>query len=260
MHYPPANQQQIEQYQRDGFIIVENVVSEADMERLREVARSLIEKRNEVANDWDWRKGEDKKARTFRIVQCAVGHNFPWVKESRLRTWAAEFSTALMGQEMLFWYDQFLGKPPGLGAPTPWHQDEAYWGRGLFDRGITCWMSFHDVDTRNGCMHFVPGGHRMGVIEHFNPPEMASDLLVCALPPGVEGFAYPLKADSVTFHHSKMPHMTTGNTSDAWRQTMAQHFSAPGCQGEREAYPWRVHVDQKTGQRTRAVTKEIEVV
>ena len=74
------------------------------------------------------------------------------------------FGSALIGSEVEFWYDQFLAKPPRDGAPTYWHQDEAYWGRNLFDRGITCWMPLQDVDERNGCMHFIDRGHQNGVL------------------------------------------------------------------------------------------------
>lgn len=37
------------------------------------------------------------------------------------------------------------------------------------------------VGPENDCMHFVRGGHKR-VLEHRNPPEMASDLLVCDIP------------------------------------------------------------------------------
>ena len=153
---------------------------------------------------------------------------------------------------------RFLGKPPGDGAATPWHQDEAYWGRNLDNRGITCWMSFHDVDERNGCMHFVRGGHRHGMLEHRNPPDRASDLLVCEVDPGANMLACPLKAGSVTFHHSKTPHMTTANCSERWRLTLAQHFRSPQADGEGGHYPWRVQVSQKTTERVHAATGVVE--
>jgi phytanoyl-CoA hydroxylase len=45
-----------------------------------------------------------------------------------------------MERDMEFWYDQFLGTPPGHSAVTEWHRDEGYWGRNLKDRGITGWI------------------------------------------------------------------------------------------------------------------------
>ena len=40
-------------------------------------------------------------------------------------------------------------------------------------------MPFHDVDARNGCMHFIDGGHKIGVLPHRQPEGVQSDLLVC---------------------------------------------------------------------------------
>ena len=132
--------------------------------------------------------------------------------------------------------------------PTRWHQDEGYWGRLLDDRGITCWMPFHDVDPTNGCMHFIDGGHRDGVLEHANAAEVQSDLLECA-PDESRAVACPLKLGGVTFHHSKTPHMTPANTTDSWRRILTQHLKVVGVEGEGDHYPWKVYVNQVTGER-----------
>src|SRR5215467_7886341 len=91
----------------------------------------------------------------------------PWSgRMSANRKWLVGYASALMDMEMEVFFNMFLGKPPGKSAPTYWHQDEAYWGRNLEDRGITCWIPMHDVDESNGCMHFIDRGHRDGIITH----------------------------------------------------------------------------------------------
>ena len=52
-------------------------------------------------------------------------------------------------------------------------------GRNLDDKGITCWIPLHDVDVRNGCMQFIDGGHKDGVLAHHLVEGVASDLLTC---------------------------------------------------------------------------------
>ena len=170
-------------------------------------------------------------------------------REAPFRVWAVQFGSALMGREMEFWYDQFLAKPPTTGAPIYWHQDEAYWGRNLDDKGITCWMPFHDVDELDGCMHFIDGGHKDGVLEHRQPEHIKSDLLCCS-PEESRAVACPIAVGTVTFHHSKTPHMTTPNRSDHWRRALTQHMQAPGSGWEGDHYPWKVYVNQVTGERT----------
>ena len=47
----------------------------------------------------------------------------------------------------------------------------------------------------------------------------------------------------------KMPHMTTPNASKRWRRALSQHFRVVGSQGEGDHYPWKIYVNQITGQR-----------
>ena len=248
MYYREPSAEDLCSFEVDGFLVVKDVIAEEERAAFRELGQAMIRLPRETGNDWDWRRDEPLDKRAFRIVQSGVDKFFPWVVESRFRAWAARFSAALMRQEMEFWYEQFLGKPPGIGAPTPWHQDEGYWGRTLQDRGITCWTAFHRVGPENGCMHFVRDGHKR-LLEHVNPPEMASDLLVCDIPQGSEVVACPIEEGSVTFHHSKTPHMTTANSSESWRLALAQHFRNPVCKElPEDNYPWRVRVSQRTGE------------
>lgn len=246
MTYPSPTAADLRRFGDDGFLVVENVIDAEELAALVAMGNEIIEGPRDGAKDWDWRHGEPLDQRAYRIVQVGVDQRYPWITTSRFRTWAASFGSALMRQDMEFWYEQFLGKAPGIGAPTPWHQDEAYWGRTLWNRGITCWTAFHDVGPENGCMHFARGKPD-DVLAHRNPPEMASDLLTCDCPPGTEVVACPLPVGSVTFHHSKTPHMTTGNGSDRWRAVLAQHFRNPACKDvPADHYPWRVKVGQRT--------------
>lgn len=245
MYYPEPTPQNVLQFEADGFLVIRGVIDPEESAALAAMGAEMTRRPDDWGKDWDWRRGEPLDQRAYRIVQSGVDRLFPWLPESRFRAWAARFGGALMRQDMAFWYEQFLGKPPGSAAPTPWHQDEAYWGRTLEDKGITCWTAFHAVGPENGCMHFVRKGHDR-LIEHRNPPEMASDLLVCEIPPDAEVVPCPIDAGSVTFHHSKTPHMTTANNTDRWRLSLAQHFRNPACAGLAEDhYPWRVRVRQR---------------
>ena len=129
----------------------------------------ILEKKHALAFDWAWEKGRTKEEREYRIVQGMPSLVWPGIRTAPFRVWAIEFASALLAKPVEFWYDQYLAKPPREGAATLWHQDEGYWGRNLDDRGITCWLPLHDVDARNGCMHFIDRGHRDGVLTHRQP-------------------------------------------------------------------------------------------
>ena len=220
----------------------------ADLDELIACCQQIIEHRDQMAFDWAWAEGTTKEEREFTIVQSSPSLFTQQFTDAPFRAWAVSFGSALMGVPMRFWYDQLLAKPPHKGGTTYWHQDEGYWGRNLDDKGVTCWMPFHDVDEHNGCMRFIDGGHRDGVLEHRRPPGVQSDLLFCQ-PDEARAVACPIAKGSVTFHHSKMPHMAGPNTTDQWRRILTQHLRAAGARGEGDHYPWKITVNQFTGER-----------
>jgi len=247
--YPKATQKDVAFFAEHGYIVVEDAIDPAELKSLIEHCDEILAKKETMAYDWAWEKGTPRDQREFKIVQASPTRYWPEINDSTFRKWAIEFASALMGKPLEFWYDQFLAKPPGKSAPTMWHQDEGYWGRNLDERGITCWMPFHDVDVKNGCMHFVDGGHKLGVLTHHQPDHVQSDLLTCDLPATAKIVPCPIKLGSVTFHHGKTPHMTTANTTNAWRRILTQHLRVVGTGGEGDHYPWKVYVNQFTGER-----------
>jgi ectoine hydroxylase-related dioxygenase (phytanoyl-CoA dioxygenase family) len=248
MPYPTATGADVEFFEAHGWLVVEDAIDVADLDALEAACAVILERKETMAFDWAWEEGTPKEQRAFKIVQSSPSLFFPELNDAVYRRWAVEFASALMRRPLEFWYEQFLAKPPGNSAPTRWHQDEGYWGRNLDDAGITCWMPMHDVDESNGCMHFVDGGHRDGVLEHALVPGVQSDLLACA-PDETRAVACPLRAGGVTFHHSKTPHMTTANNSDSWRRALTQHLRVVGSEGEGDHYPWKIYVNQITGER-----------
>ena len=254
MPYPDATDDDVAFFEEHGWIVVEDAVDPADLGELESRCGELIERRNTHAFDWAWEKGKERDERDFKILQSSPTHCGRSSRTSSYHTWAVKFASTLMRRPVEFWYDQFLAKPPDNGAPTLWHQDEGYWGRNLDDLGITCWMPFHDVDPSNGCMHFIDGGHHDGVIEHRLVENVQSDLLYCE-PDESRTVACPLRHGGVTFHHSKTPHMTPANSTSSWRRILTAHMRVVGSGGEGDHYPWKIYVNQLTGERITPSTR-----
>ncbi len=248
MPYRDATAQDVAFFEEHGWIVVENAIDPADLEELKTRCDEVLKNKETMAFDWAWETGTPIEKRAFKIVQANLTRHWPALTEAPFSQWAVRFGSVLMRNQLEFWYDQFLAKPPGNKTPTSWHQDEGYWGRNLNNRGITCWMPFHDVDERNGCMHFIDSGHRDGVLHHQQPVNMQSDLLFCE-PDEARTVPCPIKLGSVTFHHGKTPHMTPSNDTNEWRNILTQHMKVVGTKGEGDHYPWKVYVNQFTGER-----------
>ena len=248
-HYPQAAADQIKFFREHGWLVVEDAIPQADLDELEERCEIIIREKDRLANDWAWSDKEDLKGRSFRIIQSSPSFVWKEIRETAYRKWLLGFGSALIGLELSFWYDQFLAKPPGRSVPTYWHQDEAYWGRNLDDKGITGWIPLQDVDAVNGCMQFIDRGHLEGVLPHHLVEGMQSDLITCEVDES-RRIVCPIKRGDVTFHHSKTPHMTNANTSSGWRKAVTNHMQQVGAGGEGDHYPWKVSVNQRTGERT----------
>ena len=60
---------------------------------------------------------------------------------------------------------QYFNKPPGIGKPTPAHQDGYYF---MLDpcEALTIWVALDHVDDENGCVRYVTGSHKRGMRPH----------------------------------------------------------------------------------------------
>lgn len=249
MTYPKPTPERQEFFKRHGWLVVENAIPQPDLDELDSRCERIIDEKESLAYDWAWDAKETKAQRSFRIVQGSPAKVWPQIADQPFRKWLVEYGSALMSLNLEFWYDQFIAKPPDKSVPTYWHQDEGYWGRNLLDKGLTCWIPLHDVDARNGCMHFIDRGHLDGVLTHRSVEGVQSDLITCDVDES-RVIVCPAERGSVTFHHSKMPHMTTANSSDAWRKAVSNHLQETGAGGEGAHYAWRVCVNQRTGERS----------
>jgi phytanoyl-CoA hydroxylase len=249
MDYPAATPEQIAFYAEHGWLAVENAIPQGDLDEIERHCDLILANKDKLAFDWAWDAKEKREERSFRIVQSSPSIVWKDVQEMRYRKWLVDFGRQITGLELDFWYDQFLGKPPGKSVPTYWHQDEGYWGRNLRNKGATCWIPLIDVDETNGCMHFIDYGHKGEVLTHRPVEGMASDLLTCD-PDVSKMVVCPIKRGGVTFHHSNTPHMTTANRSAIWRKAVTNHMQARGSGGEGDHYPWKFYVNQITGEKT----------
>lgn len=134
-------------------------------------------------------------------------------------------------------FDFGLMKRPFSDVPTPLHQDIAFVEAPSFHEMITIWMPLQDVDEENGCLAYVPGSHRLGVLPHERVPGNDNGLICTApLSPVVP---CPLKAGDAVVHHFRTLHVAGGNRSSEPRRAIAWGFGVRREQATvREPFPW----------------------
>jgi ectoine hydroxylase-related dioxygenase (phytanoyl-CoA dioxygenase family) len=125
------------------------------------------------------------------------------------------------GHAVRFWHDQLFYKPPFNGGVVAWHQDYSYWTRTGPIQHLTCWVGLDDATRENGCLHYIPGSHRWGLLEK---PVLAGDMdgimdfLTEEQKRAFKPVAAELKAGEAVFHHPLMVHGSFRNDSDRPRR------------------------------------------
>lgn len=117
----------------------------------------------------------------------------------------------LIGPDLKIYADQTLCKPPRIGSAKPPHQDSAYWTSIDPPNLVICWIALDDATEDNGCMRFIPGSHKLGIIEHKHLEDFRVEDQNVEYDREV---AVPLKAGGCSFHHSLAMHRTDANHSD----------------------------------------------
>ena len=115
--------------------------------------------------------------------------------------------------------DQLFMKSPVTGTAQPWHQDSASW-RDIFPMDlVTAWTAIDDATLDNGCLRFVPGTHRWGMLSGQRLSHFIDDLETERWP----AVPVPVRAGGISFHHSLTLH-TSKNTSPTRRRAYAIHY------------------------------------
>jgi ectoine hydroxylase-related dioxygenase (phytanoyl-CoA dioxygenase family) len=115
-----------------------------------------------------------------------------------------------------FWHDQLFYKPPFNGGVVAWHQDYSYWTRTGPIQHLTCWVGLDDTNTENGCLHYIPGSHRWGLLQK---PVLTGamnglfDFLTDEQKSAFSPVPVIMKAGEAVFHHPLMVHGSFENRS-----------------------------------------------
>ncbi len=134
-----------------------------------------------------------------------------------------------------FWHDQLFCKPPKKGGVVAWHQDYSYWTRTKPVAHLTCWCGLDDSTVANGCLQYVPGSQRWGLLDK---PDLAGNMMgimdYLTEEQKLEFKPIPVetKAGEAIFHHSLTLHGSGENTSANPRRAFVINVFADGVKSD----------------------------
>jgi ectoine hydroxylase-related dioxygenase (phytanoyl-CoA dioxygenase family) len=216
----------VERYNRDGFIVVPGVLSDAEVDGLREASDDLVFKSRCVNVHSD-------------IYDLEPGHTAEAPKVRRIKTpdrWDPRFAAmvrhpgiiaclqALWGPNIRFDTSKLNMKAAGFGSSVEWHQDWAFYPHTNDDLAAVGIM-IDDVDEENGPLLVIPGSHRGPIYDHhaggrfcgaMDPTNVDVDFS--------RSVACTGRAGSITIHHARTIHASAPNRSERSRRFFLLQF------------------------------------
>jgi hypothetical protein len=131
-----------ERYDRDGFVIVPDLFTAEECDRLKAEARAVLDTRA-------------KPGASVFVHVAVVSPAFRALAEDpRVVNVLAE----LMPQGVMFLSDKIVYKSASKTFATPWHIDFFYW-RNTRPK-LSVWIPLDDATAENGTLTVVPGSHK----------------------------------------------------------------------------------------------------
>ena len=204
------------EYDRDGFVVVRGFLSDAEVSELRGRALPLAERMT----------SQDHGAGKYKNVMKSL-HHYDRYLETQLKSGKhVKFLEQLLGGEVeglsVAWFGRPEGDPQGIGP----HVDAL--GRdGDLKGGVTIWFALDPVNTKNGCLRYLPGSHReeyANVMPIPNIDQESTDIVAAELEPG----------DAVV-HSAHTVHWSGGNHSDEPRDAVSFFYCCPSDSAVRQA-------------------------
>ena len=128
---------QINQYQKEGFVIPDFIMPEETLLKIEKRHNSLLERYPKFKN--------------YCPAVLSYDEGFiDFCKNEKI----LDFVSQLIGPNFALWNSSFFAKPAIDGHATPWHQDGQYWPiRPLAT--CTVWLAIDDSTPENGCLKFI---------------------------------------------------------------------------------------------------------
>lgn len=187
-------EKQVEQYQRDGFLILQNFVDEMACDRLRSRAERLVQEfdpprdisifstheQSRLSDQYFLESAgkihfffeehaflpdgtlKQSKERSINKIGHAL-HDLDPVFDQFSRTAEIEQLTDDLGIEApLLLQSMYIFKQPNIGGEVTCHQDSTFLHTDP-SRIVGLWFALEDATLENGCLWAIPGGHKTGL-------------------------------------------------------------------------------------------------
>lgn len=229
-------------YDRDGFLVLPAVATQAEIVRVRGIYDMLFSRKvGWETGDFFETSGDFEDAAPLLPQMNWPSRYEPSLRECSFHRNALAVARELLGPRAELVWEFAIMKPALVGGETPAHQDDSFFTKETdYDHAISIWMPLQDVDRRNGCMEYAAGTHHGPLYPHQSiggdPRAHRLEAIVRDRPAFTP---VPLLAGDAVVHHSRTLHYAGPNTSPVPRRAYILEFAVRSKdQLVVEDYPW----------------------
>ena len=151
---------QLEQFERDGFILLRGFADKARCEAILTAAKEEIARRRApIETEGEYVETSNPTLRRLRQV---------YDRREVFRDWMTDTAIRPMLQQVLkdtpvltlAHHNSIMTKMPALGTETCWHQDRRYW-HFENDNLVSVWLALGEERMEHGVLEFIPGSHKL---------------------------------------------------------------------------------------------------
>lgn len=256
--------QQLADYDRDGFLILEDFISRADCDKLKHRAEELVaqfepqdvisifstREQTRVSDDYFLESGDkirfffeedafDAEGNLRQSKACSlnkIGHALhdldPVFEKFSRQAELQELVASLGYNQPLLLQSMYIFKQPGIGGEVVCHQDATF----LYTEPISVmglWFALEDATPENGCMYAIRGGHKLGLKKLFVRAEAGGTEFITLdeTPfPDEELVCLDVKQGTLILLHGLLPHLSGANHSPHSRHAYTIHIIDGACE------------------------------
>jgi len=221
----------VEQYQRDGYLTAQSVLTADELAILREESDRVLalcaSDPQRYAERIQWERdhlaGGDQRGmdRVIRKLE-PVSDLSPLFARYAWHPGIVDPLRQIFQDDVALFEDKLNLKLPG-GSAYPWHQDWACCWRAHTDELITCFIYLDDADESMGCLQVVPGSHLGKPICPFKPGSSFEIDPSCVDQEKVT--PVPLKAGGMIYFDPYLLHYSDLNRSTNPRRTIIYTYN-----------------------------------
>jgi ectoine hydroxylase-related dioxygenase (phytanoyl-CoA dioxygenase family) len=215
-------------YRREGYLVVPDVLSPAEVAELSRVTDDLVRAAAAVERHdaiYDLEDGHSRATPMVRRIKTPHRHHAAY--EALVRhPKVLEVLKPLIGEGIRFDTGKLNLKAAGFGASVEWHQDWAFYPHTNDDLCAVGYM-IDDMELENGPLLVIPGSHLGPVYDHHSDGRFCGAIDPVATGLDASG-AVPLtgRAGSITVHHARLLHASAPNRSARPRRLLLNQYSA----------------------------------